>query len=45
VVAAAGVTAPTRWAKKVEEAMNSPEVKLLNRNADGAATKLTQPLA
>ncbi len=26
-------------------AMNSPEVKLLNRNADDAATKLTQPLA
>ena len=25
--------------------MNSPEVKLLNRNADDAATKLTQPQA
>jgi len=45
VVAAAGVTAPTWWAKKVEEAMNSPEVKLLKRNADDAATHLAQPLA
>ena len=39
------MTEPARLAKEVESAMNSPEVKLLNRNADDAATKLTQPQA